>query len=166
MTAGGAEAAGPASVRAVPAAAVAPRAKPSIYPPIFAARVTGRVKRALGDAFGLRNFGVNLVHLAPGAISALHHRHSRQDEFVYVLAGTLTLVTDEGVQTMGAGACVGFRAGGTAHHLENRTQEEVAYLEVGDRSPGDAAEYPHDDLAAAQDEHGRWVFTHKDGSAW
>src|SRR6185312_15230605 len=62
-----------------------PRAKITNYPEPFAARVAGRDKRPLGELFGLRNFGVNLTRLAPGALSSLHHRHSRQDEFIYVL---------------------------------------------------------------------------------
>jgi uncharacterized cupin superfamily protein len=47
----------------------------------------GRSKRALGDALGLQTFGVNLVTLEPGAVSALRHWHTRQDEFIYVLRG-------------------------------------------------------------------------------
>src|SRR5205085_5568294 len=72
------------------------RTKPSNYPEPFASRMAGREKRPLGDLFGLTNFGVNLTRLAPGAMSALRHAHSRQDEFVYVLQGTPTLHTDEG----------------------------------------------------------------------
>ena len=78
-------------------AAEAPlRARASGYPADLAARVAGREKRPLGDLFGLTVFGVNLTRLVPGAASALHHRHSRQDEFVYVLEGTPTLITDAG----------------------------------------------------------------------
>ena len=72
-----------------------PRTKITNYPEPFAARVGGRLKRPLGDLFGLRNFGVNLTRLAPGAVSSLHHRHSRQDEFIYVLEGEATLFTDQ-----------------------------------------------------------------------
>jgi uncharacterized cupin superfamily protein len=154
------------SVKPVDALAVPPRTKPSNYPPVFAARMTGREKRALGEAFGLANFGVNLVRLAPGARSALHHRHARQDEFVYVLEGTATIVVDDAEHAAGPGTCIGFRAGGAAHHVENRSATEVVYLEVGDRLPGDAAEYPHDDLAAVQDADGRWRFVHRDGTPW
>lgn len=152
--------------RAVVAADMPPRTKPSIYPPVFAVLMTGRTKQVLGDAFGLTNFGVNRVVLAPGGASSLHHRHSRQDEFVYVLEGVATLVTDEGEQEMTAGMCVGFKAGGTAHHFENRSSEDAVYLEMGDRAPDDSAEYPRDDLAATLDPDGRWVFTHKDGTPW
>jgi hypothetical protein len=72
---------------AVVAEEVAPRRQPSAYPEPFASRLGGREKRQLGEVFGLRNFGVNLTTLAPGAISALRHAHSTQDEFIYVLQG-------------------------------------------------------------------------------
>lgn len=154
------------TLRALVAADAPPRTKPSNYPPLFAAKMIGRLKRPLGELFDLKNFGVNLVRLSPGALSALHHRHSRQDEFVFVLEGIVTLVTDDGEQSMGPGMCIGFKAGGSAHHLENRSTSEVVYLEVGDRTPKDTAEYPHDDIAAAQDNSGSWIFTHKDGTPW
>ena len=53
------------------------------YPGALAERVRGRTKRALGNRFGLDQFGVNLTELAPGAHSALRHWHSAEDEFVY-----------------------------------------------------------------------------------
>ena len=81
---------------AIEAAAAPARARASNYPEPFAARMAGREKRPLGDLFGLTKFGVNLTRLAPGAVTALRHAHSRQDEFVYVLAGEPTLVTDAG----------------------------------------------------------------------
>ncbi|WP_310735073.1 cupin domain-containing protein [Azohydromonas aeria] len=140
--------------------------KPSIYPEPFASRMAGRVKRPLGDLFGLTNFGVNLVHLAPGAVSALRHAHARQDEFVHVLQGRPTLCTDAGETLLAPGMCAGFKAGtGNAHCLRNDTAEEVLYLEVGDRTPGDEATYPDDDLRAVQGEGG-WRFEHKDGTAY
>ena len=40
------------------------------------------------------------------------------------------------------------------------------YLEVGDRTAGDAVEYPHDDIKAALNTQGQWVFSHKDGRAY
>lgn len=152
---------------AVIAAEVAPRAKPSNYPEPFATRVQGRVKRALGDVFGLRNFGVNLTRLAPAAISALRHAHTVQDELIYILEGHPTLITDAGETQLAPGMCAGFRAGsGDAHHLQNRTTSDVLYLEVGDRNAGDQGSYPDDDIAAALDEDGKWRFTHKDGTAY
>lgn len=151
---------------ALVAAEVAPRARLSVYPPQFARRMQGREKRALGDAFGLRNFGVNLTRLAPGACSALRHAHAVQDEFVYVLEGELDLVTDRGSTRLSAGTCAGFRAGsGDAHHLINRSAAPAVYLEVGDRLPGDSASYPDDDLVALSRD-GAWVFTRKDGTPY
>ena len=142
------------------------RARPSTYPEPFRSRVSGRVKQPLGDLFGLSNFGVNRTTLAPGAESAILHRHSRQDEFVYVLEGHPTLVTDRGDYPLSPGMCAGFPANGIAHQLVNRTERPVIYLEIGDRTPGDEGTYPLDDLKAVQDEAGRWVFQHKDGTPY
>lgn len=148
-------------------AAEAPaRAKPSSYPAPFAARMAGRVKRPLGDLFGLRNFGVNLTTLRPGATSALHHLHSRQDEFIYVVEGEPTLLTDHGETQLHPGMVAGFPAGGTPHHLENRTDRDCVILEVGDRTPGDAVSYPDDDLQAVLGPDGAWRFARKDGTPW
>lgn len=144
-----------------------PRDKPSSYPEPFASRMAGRVKQPLGDLFGLRNFGVNLTRLPSGAVSALRHAHSRQDEFIYVLEGHPILITDAGETALAPGMCAGFAAGsGDAHQLVNRSDADVVYLEVGDRTAGDSAVYPDDDIAAVLDENGRWRFTHKDGRAY
>jgi len=149
---------------AIPATAVAPRAKASNYPEPFAARVAGREKRPLGNAFGLANFGVNLTRLTPGTQSALRHAHAKQDEFIYILEGHPVLVTDRGETALAPGMCAGFRAGdGDAHHLVNRGPGDVVYLEVGDRTPGDTVNYPDDDIRAVADETGQWRFMHKDG---
>jgi uncharacterized cupin superfamily protein len=151
---------------ALRAADVAPRAKLSIYPEPYASLMTGREKRQLGDAFGLQNFGVNLTRLAPNALSALRHAHTKQDEFVYVLQGTPTLVTDAGRTVLSPGMCAGFRAGtGNAHHLKNETADEVLYLEIGDRTPGDGADWPDDDLQIIEIE-GKRRFAHRDGTPY
>src|SRR5882672_12546397 len=93
---------------AIVAAEAPARTKPSAYPPVFAARVAGRVQHPLGDLFGLRNFGVNLTRLPPGVESALFHRHTKQDELVYILEGRPTLVTDAGETELGPGMVAGF----------------------------------------------------------
>lgn len=137
------------------------------YPEPFRAAVAGREKRALGDAGDLRNFGVNLTRLEPGAGSALRHWHERQDEFVYILDGELVLVTDEGESVLGAGMAAAFPAGRQCgHQLVNRTGRPALYLEIGDRSQGDRVHYTVDDLAAALGPDGRWIFTHQDGRPW
>ena len=154
----------PASPEAIRAADAAPKKKQTNYPEPFASRVAGREKRPLGDVFGLTNFGVNLTRLKPGAVSSVRHAHTRQDEFIYVLEGHPTLVTDAGETLLAPGMCAGFKAGsGNAHHLINRSGKDVTYLEVGDRSPGDGADYPDDDLKAVQGPDGGWNFTRKDG---
>jgi uncharacterized cupin superfamily protein len=143
-----------------------PRSKRTNYPEPFAARVAGRDKRPLGELFGLRNFGVNLTRSAPGAASSLHHRHSRQDEFIYVLEGEATLFTDQGRTTLRPGMIAGFAANGAAHHLENNSDRDCVFLEVGDRSEGDMVSYPDDDIQAVMESGGRWRFAHKDGKPY
>lgn len=135
----------------------------SNYPEAFKPRVNGRAKQRLGNALGLKNFGVNLTTLKPGSASALRHWHLKQDEFIYVVSGELVLVTELGEQVLTAGMCAGFPAGkADGHHLVNRSARLAVYLEVGDRTPGDGAEYPDDDLVARAEGAG-WSFTRKDG---
>ncbi|MBK1890342.1 cupin domain-containing protein [Undibacterium sp. 14-3-2] len=152
---------------AVVALDVPPRTKPSNYPEPFAARMAGREKRALGDFFGLANFGVNLTRLVPGAGSAIRHAHATQDEFIYILEGYPVLITDHGETPLAPGMCSGFKAGtGNAHHLVNRTDADVLYLDIGDRSPSDSVSYPDDDLQAVFGDDGTWQFAHKDGTRY
>ena len=139
----------------------------SFYPEPFASLMAGRDKRKLGDHFALTNFGINQTTLAPGAISALSHHHSKQDEFIYILEGIATLLYGENEYPMSPGDCMGFKAGaGVASQLVNRSSEPVVYLEVGDRTVGDEVDYPSDDLKAAQQTDGAWLFTHKDGRSY
>lgn len=149
---------------AIEAANAPPRELGSHYPEPFASRMAGRVKRPLGELFGLTNFGVNLTTLAPGAVSALRHAHSRQDEFIYIVEGHPTLVTNDGETELAPGMAAGFRRGsGNAHHLINRTETDVVYLEVGDRTERDTVDYPDDDIRGALASDGRWRFVHKNG---
>ena len=151
---------------AVAAEEAPPRTRQTTYPEPFAARMAGRLKRPLGDLFGLSNFGVNLTRLAPGSVSSLRHAHTRQDEFVYILKGTPTLHTDSGRTPLEPGMCAGFKAGtGNGHCLINETAEDVVYLEIGDRTPGDEGTYPDDDLKASLVD-GKWKFVRRDGTPY
>jgi uncharacterized cupin superfamily protein len=150
---------------AIRAAEAPPRTRPSRYPPDLVAKIGARDKHPLGDLFGLRNFGVNLTRLPPGTASALRHAHTLQDEFIYILEGAPTLVTDAGETPLAPGMCAGFPAGtGDAHHLVNRSAVEVVYLEIGDRTRGDSVDYPDDDLMVRPDAEGRPRYLRKDGT--
>jgi uncharacterized cupin superfamily protein len=151
---------------AIEATSVVPVAKQTTYPEPFASRMGGRVKRRLGDTFGLTNFGVNLTVMAPRGSSALRHCHLRQDEFIYIVSGHPTLHTDQGYQKLSPGMCVGFKAGtGDGHRLLNETDAEVTYLEIGDRMPDDEVTYPDDDLKAVE-QNGVWKYLHADGTPY
>lgn len=151
---------------AIVASEAPPRAVRSIYPEPFASMMEGREKRVLGDIFGIKNFGVNLTKLTPGARSALLHKHALQEEFIYILQGNPTLVTDKGEIQLHAGMCAGFTPDGVAHQLVNHSNTDVIYLEVGDRTKGDKVTYPVDDLVASFGEDKKWHFTHKNGESY
>jgi uncharacterized cupin superfamily protein len=147
-------------------AAQIPAATGSSYPEPFRALVAARRKQRLGDALGLKNFGVNLTTLPPGAASALRHWHSHEDEFIYLLSGELVLVTDAGEQVLRPGMCAGFPAGrADGHRLANRSKQDAVYLEVGDRRPEDAVTYPDDDIVGHATPQGR-KFMRKDGTSY
>jgi uncharacterized cupin superfamily protein len=151
----------------IAARAIAAQAKKTTYPAPFAAVVAGRIKRRLGDHFGLTAYGVNLTQLAPGAASALLHSHALEDEFVYLVAGTAVLIIDEVEFTMQAGDCCGFKAGtGKAHQLVNRTGEPVMYLEMGNRAANEQVHYPNDDLKFGTATDGARTWAHKDGTPY
>lgn len=147
---------------AVRAASVASKSG-SGYPEPFNTTVGGASWRPLGDQFDLTQFGINLEVFQPGDQSALRHWHSLSDEFVYVLAGEITLVTDQGESVLEPGMCVGFKAAvRNGHHFINRSSREAQLLVMGARIPGDTAFYPDDDLAWFPTADGK-VAAHKDG---
>ncbi|MFP3921713.1 MAG: cupin domain-containing protein [Dichotomicrobium sp.] len=138
----------------------------SIYPHPFGAQLEGRLKRKLGDIVGIEQFGVNLVTLEPGAWSSQRHWHEKEDEFVYVIAGEATLVTDDGERTLTPGMFAGFPAGDSnAHQLANNSDAPVIYLEIGTRIPDERAAYPDVDMKAHKVD-GNWVFTRNDGTPY
>jgi uncharacterized cupin superfamily protein len=123
--------------------------------------------RNLGDVFGLTQFGAMMETLPPGSRSSIRHWHSKSDEFVMVLKGELTLVSNEGETLLSAGMISGFKAGvENAHHLVNKSDNEGRFLVVGSRVPGDEVHYPHDDFKWAFNEDGTWSAAHKDGTPY
>src|SRR5579863_8478611 len=104
------------------------------YPPPFDEPCRARERKKLGDAAGLTQFGVNLLTLPPGAWSSQRHWHTGSDEFIYVLKGEVTLVTDADAEILRAGDCAGFKAGDpNGHHLQNRSPAAAQILEFGTR---------------------------------
>ncbi len=143
-----------------------PERRGSGYPEPFRRAVEGLVKRALGDAFGLSQFGVNLVDMPPGCWSSQRHWHSHEDEFVYVVSGELTLVTDTGEQPMRPGMVAGFPAGRSdGHHLINRSTKPAVYLEIGTRVAEDEAVYSDIDMELRHRPEGL-VYVHKNGEPY
>lgn len=139
----------------------------SLYPAPFDEPCKQRERRRLGDAAGLTQFGVNLLRLAPGSWSSQRHWHSHEDEFVYVLEGRVTLVSDEGEEVLHAGDAAGFKAGAAnGHSLQNRSNAVCLLLEVGSRNEtDDVTTYPDIDMIAPAGGKPA-TFTHRDGTPY
>lgn len=138
----------------------------TLYPAPYYGPVKARAKKKLGDEAGLTQFGVNLLRLEPGVWSALRHWHTREDEFIYVLEGEVTLITDAGEELLRAGDAAGFKAGDEdGHHLVNKSDKDVLVLEVGTRTDDDVAHYPEADLVAVSKGEG-FAYTRKDGTEY
>jgi uncharacterized cupin superfamily protein len=135
----------------------------TLYPTPFDEPCRARHRTRLGDAAGLTQYGVNLVRLEPGAWSSQRHWHTEQDEFIYVVSGELTLVTDAGAETLHSGDCAGFKAGdGDGHHVQNRSNADATFLEMGTRPPDDAAFYSDIDMKTGAP----GVYHHRDGTLY
>ena len=135
------------------------------YPAPFDQPCLGRSRRALGDAVGIDQFGVNLQRLAPGAWTSQRHWHTSEDEIVWVVEGEVVLVTDEGEEVLRPGDCAGFKAGvSNGHHIQNRSDREAVLLEIGTRDPErDACDYPDIDMIARPGED---FYRHRDGTPY
>jgi uncharacterized cupin superfamily protein len=140
-----------------------PERRGSNYPSPFAEVARQRVRKALGNAAGLTDFGVNLAELPPGAWSSQRHWHTSADELVYVLSGEVTLVTDAAEQVLRAGDCAAFPKNlADGHHLINRSDALATFLEIGTRADTDRCHYPDIDLHCGTD----GLYAHKDGSTY
>jgi len=125
----------------------APARTGSAYPKPYDAPCAQRQRLQLGDAAGLNDFGVNLLRLPPGAWSSQRHWHDREDEFIYVLAGEVTLVSDAGETLLKPGDCAGFPKNlADGHHLINTSNAWTTVLEVGARSLDDVTTYSDIDM--------------------
>jgi uncharacterized cupin superfamily protein len=141
---------------------IVPAQTGSTYPHPFDEPCMAQSCQRLARYAGLTQFGVNLTVIEAGAWSSQRHWHSREDEFVWVLDGELTLVTDAGEETLRAGDCAAFRSDEPdGHHLVNKSGRPARVLEIGTTDPQDRCTYPDIDMIA--DERG---YTHRDGTPY
>jgi len=142
----------------------APQRIGSGYPAPFHEPCAERVRKQLGDAAGLNDFGVNLLTLRPGAWSSQRHWHDLEDEFIYVLSGEVVLIDDAGETILKAGDCAGFpKNAPNGHHLINRSNTDATLLEVGTRTTDDVTTYPDIDMKYEPTLGG---YVHRDGARY
>jgi uncharacterized cupin superfamily protein len=136
------------------------------YPEPFNRAVEGRLRRRLGNAAGLDQFGVNLTTLKPGSATALRHWHEKEDELVYILEGEVVLIEDAGETLLKRGDAAGFKANvRNGHHLVNKSKSDAVLLEIGTRSKNERAEYADINMQVIRDESG-FRYLHKDGKPY
>ncbi len=146
--------------------AAAPEMTGCGYPAPFHIPCMARIRKRLGDAGGLTQFGVNLMTLPPGAWSSQRHWHDVEDEFVFVVSGEVVLVTDQGEELLKAGDCAAFAKGvADGHHLVNKGTAPAICLEIGTRTPDDTdiCQYPDVDLVW---DGPRGTYTNRKGEAY
>jgi uncharacterized cupin superfamily protein len=137
---------------------------PSSYPSPFDEPCNGQVCRRLGFFRGLTHFGVNLTVIPPDSWSSQRHWHSHEDEFIWVVEGELTLVTNAGEEILRAGDCAAFKAGDPdGHHLINKSGCPAKVLEIGNSDPADRCVYSDIDMMAGPGAAG---YTHRDGTPY
>ena len=135
----------------------------SSYPAPYDEPCRGRSRQRLARSQGLL-FGVNLTMIPPGGWSSQRHWHSHEDEFVWVVEGELTLISDSGEETLRPGDCAAFKAGNPdGHHLVNKSAHPATVLEIGNSDPRDRCVYPDVDMVA---EPGVQGYSHRDGSLY
>ncbi|XOV87937.1 MAG: cupin domain-containing protein [Pseudomonadota bacterium] len=101
--------------------------------------------KALCDVGGSAGIGVGILELSPGCTTRPSHYHTREEEHLYVLSGSVTLHLGSAQYALEPGSYVHFPAGQAVfHHLENHTSEPVRYLMIGERIDDDEVIYPVD----------------------
>ncbi|HEV2334637.1 MAG TPA: cupin domain-containing protein [Stellaceae bacterium] len=135
----------------------------TLYPPPFDEPCLPRQRTKLGDVAGLTQFGVNLLRLPPGAWSSQRHWHTAEDEFVYVLSGEVTLVTNAGEEVLRGGDAAGFKANDPdGHCLQNRSGRVATVLEIGTRAADNMAYYSDIDMMTKPGAG----YVHRDGTPY
>ena len=136
------------------------------YPEPYRKVVEGRLRKRLGNAVGLDQFGVNLTTLKPGAWSSQRHWHETEDELIYMLEGELVLCEDNGETVLKPGDAAGWKANSRIGHcLINRSARDAVFLEIGTRSAQERAEYPDIDMRVERDASGA-RYLHKSGEPY
>jgi uncharacterized cupin superfamily protein len=136
----------------------------SHYPYPFNLPCNGQSCQRLARDAGLTLFGVNLTVIEPGAWSSQRHWHSHEDEFIWVVEGELTLVTDTGEELLRAGDCAAFRRGvDDGHHLINKSARPARVLEIGNSDAQDRCVYSDIDMVAGPGNEG---YRHRDGTPY
>ncbi len=101
-----------------------------------------RLNKSLGDAVGLKNIGVHMIHVEPGKETTEYHKHLYEEECVFVLSGKGTIIIEGDSLPFEKGDFAGFPANTAAHSIVNDGNETLICLVIGQRLKQDVSDYP------------------------
>ena len=100
--------------------------------------------KRLGRYGGGSQVGVGIDVLKPGQYSNRFHYHLREEEHIFILRGSATLILGPHKFVMKAHDYCCFPAGHPAgHHLFNHTHEKCVFMTIGDNKADDVACFPN-----------------------
>jgi uncharacterized cupin superfamily protein len=92
------------------------------------------------------NLNFDMRQLNPDQFSTPYHYHRYAEELFYIVSGSATLRTPEGLEIVNGGDMIFFEKGDTgAHQLYNHTTSPCVYLDVRTFIGFDVADYPDSD---------------------
>ncbi|MHB1203139.1 MAG: cupin domain-containing protein [Acidithiobacillus sp.] len=101
-----------------------------------------RLNKSLGDAVGLQYLGVHIIHVDTGKESTEYHLHHYEEEAVYVLSGSGTLIIGGDQYPIAHGDFFGFPRNTAAHSIINDGTQTLICLVMGQRLDQDVTDYP------------------------
>lgn len=114
-----------------------------------------RINKSLGDAVGLSQIGVHMIHVEPGRDTTEHHIHYYEEECVYVLSGSATAIIGNDRYKLGPGDFIGLPRNTVAHSITNDGDETLVCLVMGQRLAQDVSDYPNQDKRLYRNS-GKW----------
>lgn len=134
------------------------------YPNEFSFECQERIRRKIGNLGGISDFGVNITMLPPNCWSSQRHWHTHEDEMIYIIEGEAVLVENDLETSLKAGDFAAFpKNSKNGHHLINKSDRPVIYIEIGSRNMNDVTYCSDIDMKSANSDG---IFTKNDGTPY
>lgn len=102
-----------------------------------------RLNKSLGDVMGMQHLGFHMVSVEAGKEATEYHKHHYEEEAIYVLSGTATLILENDTYPIAKGDFIGLPSNQVAHTIINDSNHTLTCLVVGQRLKHDIGDYPN-----------------------